>query len=92
VEDQQDRILDEMIKVSSCLPVDDVLVEQIIRVKEETQFTKVIDSLKLGIPQALLINGLHADTDEECLDIATIISDVMSELAERMGQSMKDEA
>jgi len=30
--------------------------------------------------------------DEECLEIATSIRVVMAELAERMGQALKDEA
>jgi hypothetical protein len=57
-------------------------------------------------PQGLLINGqnpltllhsalsegLHADTDEECLQYAHDVRVVLTELAERMGQAMKDEA
>jgi hypothetical protein len=39
-----------------------------------------------------LSEGLHAQTDEECLEIATSIRIVMADLAERMGQALKDEA
>ena len=53
--------------------------------KNETQFSKAIDAVKHGIPQALLINGhnpltlphsalsegLHEQTDEVCLERAT---------------------
>jgi hypothetical protein len=39
-----------------------------------------------------LSEGLHAQADEECLEIATSIRVVMADLAERMGQALKDEA
>ncbi len=36
--------------------------------------------------------GLHAQTDEECLDSAHDVRIVLAELAERLGQAMKDHA
>ena len=106
IEDQKNRIFDEIIKVSNRLSVDQMIIDELTKAKDETQFTKAVDSVKHGIPQTLLINGhnpltllhsalsegMHADTDEECLEIATSIREVMAELAERMGQAMKDEA
>jgi hypothetical protein len=58
------------------------------------------------MPQILLINGhnpltllhsalsggLHDQSDEECLALATSIRVIMTELAERLGQALKDEA
>jgi hypothetical protein len=106
IEEQKNRIFDELIKVCRRLPVDQTITEELTKAKAETQFSKAVDSIKHAIPQALLINGhnpltllhtalsegLHADSDDECLEIATSIREVMAELAERMGQVMKDEA
>lgn len=106
IEGQKDRILDEVIKVCKRLSADQRIITELARAKGETQFSKAVDSVKLAVPQALLINGhnpltllhsalsegLHAQTDEECLEIATSIRLVMADLAERMGQALKDEA
>lgn len=106
IEDQKDRIFDEVIKVCKRLSAGQPIVDELTKAKAETQLSKAVESLKLAIPQALFINGynplillhsalsegLHAQTDEECLEIATSIRVVMAELAERMGQALKDEA
>jgi hypothetical protein len=106
IEDQKDRIFEEIIKVCKRLSVGQPIVDELTAAKKETQFGKAVDSVKLAIPQALFINGhnpltllhsalsegLHAHTDEECLEIATSIRIVMADLAERMGQALKDEA
>lgn len=106
IEDQKDRIFDEIIKVCHRLSAGQPIVEELTKAKGETQFSKAVDSMKHAIPQALFINGhnpltllhsalsegLHAQTDEECLEIATSIRVVMADFAERMGQALKDEA
>lgn len=106
IEDQKNRIFDEIIKVSRRLSVDQSTIDELLRGQTETQFSKAVEAVKHGIPQALLINGhnpltllhsalsegLHAQTDEECLEIATSIREVMAELAERMADALKDEA
>jgi hypothetical protein len=46
----------------------------------------------LTLLHSALSEGLHAQTDEECLEIATSIRVVMADFAERMGQALKDEA
>jgi len=106
VEDQKDRIFDEIIKVCRRLSMDDGVISELMRGKVETQFSKAVESVKHAIPQVLLINGhnplillhsalsegIHAQTDEECLEIATSIRVVLVELASRMGQALKDEA
>lgn len=61
---------------------------------------------KDAIPESLLINGhspikllhsalsegVHALSDEECLDFAGSIRIVLGELSERLSQALKDEA
>jgi hypothetical protein len=39
-----------------------------------------------------LSTGLHDKSDEECLELAQSIRAVLVELAERLGQALKDEA
>lgn len=106
IEDQKDRILDEVIKVCQRLSVDQPIIDELTKAKSETQFTTAVETVKHAIPQALLINGrnpltllhsalsegLHAQSDEECLEVATSIRIVMAEFAERMGQALKEEA
>jgi hypothetical protein len=106
VENQKNRILDEVLKVSRKLGAEAALIAELEKAKEESQFSKAIETIKHGIPQALMIDGhnplsllhaalsvgLHNQSDEECLTLATSIRVVLTELADRMGQALKDEA
>lgn len=106
IDDQRTQIFDEIIRVCRRLSAGPSLIEELTAAKSETQFTKAVESVKHGIPEALLINGenpltllhsalsegLHEKSDEECLEDATNIRIVMAEFAERMGQALKDEA
>jgi len=73
----------------------------------ETQFTKALLSVKDALPQSLLIgghhnplallhkalsDGLHARSDEHCLELAQDIRLVLTDLAERLAVALKDEA
>lgn len=107
VENQKNKIFDEIIRTVKVVNPDDAeLLKELEAAKRETQFTKAVDSIKHGIPQALLINGhnpltllhgalsegLHAKTDEECLEIATSIRVILADLVERMANAVKDTA
>jgi hypothetical protein len=106
IEGQKDRIFEEIIRVCKRLSGEQAIVDELTSAKSETQFSKAVESVKRALPQALLINGhnpltllhtplsegLHAQTDEECLEIATDIRVVMAAFAERMAQAMSDEA
>jgi hypothetical protein len=105
VENQKSRIFDEISRVSVKLNASSDLIKELELAKNEIQFSKAIDQIRHGIPAALLINGhnpltllhsalsegIHAQSDEDCLEIATSIRVVLSELAERIGQALKDE-
>jgi hypothetical protein len=105
VENQKSRIFDEISRVSAKLGASADLISELDLARNETQFSKAVEKIKHGIPTNLLINGhnpltllhsalsegLHAQSDEDCLEIATSIRVVLSELAERMGQALKDE-
>lgn len=106
VENQKNRILSEIIKVSKKLNVDEGIIQTLEQAKTETQFSKALYSVKDALPQSLLINGhnpltllhsalsdgLHDQTDEHCLEIAGSVRVILGELAERLSQALKDEA
>lgn len=106
VENQKDRILNEIIKVSEKLSAPSNKIETLKRAVEETQFSKALDMAKDVIPESLLINGhspilllhsalsegVHALSDEECLELASSVRIVLGELSERLSQALKDEA
>lgn len=106
VENQKNRILDEIIKVAEKLRVSADVVASLKAAKAENQFAKALASVKDAVPQALLINGLnplsllhsalsdglHDQTDEHCLGIASSVRVVLGELSERLSQALKDEA
>lgn len=106
IENQRDRIFDAIISVAEQLHSGSDMIDDLRAAKRETQFSNGVDRIKHGIPPALLINGhnplkllhsalsegLHALSDEECLDVARSIRLVMTDLAERLAAAVKDEA
>lgn len=106
IEGQKNRIIGEIEKVSLKIGASQETLNALAAAKAETQFTKAIDTIKPAVPQALLINGhnpltllhsalsegLHQQSDEVCLEIATSVRVVLAELSERLGQALKDEA
>jgi hypothetical protein len=106
VENQKNRILDQIIKISHKLNIGAEKISTLEAAKAETQFSKALDSVKDAIPQTLLINGqnplsllhsalsggLHDRSDEECLEIASSVRVVLAELSDRLAQALKDEA
>lgn len=59
VENQKNRILDEIIRVAQKTRAGNDVVRQLRAAREETQFTKAIDIVKDCIPPVLLIDGHH---------------------------------
>lgn len=106
VENQKNKILDEIIKVSQKLGAPADAVTELERAKSEHQFLKSVETIKQAIPQSLLINGhnpltllhsalsvgLHDQGDERCLELAHDIRIVLGELSDRLGSALKDEA
>ena len=106
VENQKNRILGEIIKVSQKIGATDDKIEKLKSAVTETQFSKALDMAKDAIPESLLINGhspiallhsalsegVHSLTDEECLDLAGSVRVVLGELSDRLSQALKDEA
>lgn len=106
VENQKDRILGEIIKVSEKIGATEEKLEKLRTAISETQFTKALELAKDAMPESLLINGhspilllhsalsegVHALTDEQCLEMAGSVRIVLGELSERLSQALKDEA
>ena len=105
VENQKNKIFDEIIgTVKKVDQANTELLKELQTAKQETQFTKAVGLIKHGVPQALLINGhnpltllytalsdgLHAKTDEECLEFATSIRVILTDLVERTTNALKD--
>lgn len=106
VENQKNRLIDEIIKVSKRLEAAPEMIAKLELARKETQFSKAVETIKEGIPDVLRINGhnpltllhtalsdgLHDQSDDECLVRATSIRLVMAQLAERITQVMQDHA
>ena len=106
IESQKNRIFDEVIRVVERISGQDPVLEDLKSAKKETQFTKAVDTIKHALPPSLSINGynpltllhaalsegVHDHNDSESLELATDIRTVLFELAERLGQALKDEA
>lgn len=106
VEEQKGRIIEEVGKVATKIKPSEETAKLFAKAKAETQFSTAIDMIKSAIPESLLIDGhnpltllhsalsegLHAQTDEQCLELATSIRVVLTELAERISTALKEEA
>lgn len=107
VEDQKDAIVDEIIQVAKKVGASEETLQSLAELKDEKQFKAAIEKLKKGFPESLLIDGhhnpllllhnalskgIHEMSDEECLELATSIRVVLSELAERIANMLKEKA
>jgi hypothetical protein len=106
VEDEKDRLIDEIVKVCKKIPGADQLIPGLENAKKQIQFTKAVEEIADAIPDVLRIDGrnpltllhhalsksLHSESDEECLDAAHAIRVLLAEFAERMSQVLKEDA
>lgn len=105
VEDQKNRLLDEVINVARRAesPVD--AIAKLEAAREEIQFAKAVDLAKDAVPASLLIKGhnpltilhralsrdLHGTSDEECLREAHAIRVVLFEFADKLATALRDQ-
>ncbi len=106
VENQKNRIFDEIIRVTKKISPDDPVIVALEKAKNQTQFTTAVESIKAVLPAALLINGhnpltllhsalskgVHDHSEEECLELASDVRTILFEFAEKLGQALKDNA
>ncbi len=105
VEKQRQHLFEELQKAAHHLGDDDA-VELLQRAAAENQFEKAVDLVKDGLPRRLYIEGhnpltllhdalsndLHAASDAECLELATSIRTVLTEMGDRMAEITADKA
>ncbi|EEF59762.1 hypothetical protein [Pedosphaera parvula] len=106
VENQKDRIFDEIIKVCKRLGVTGDIVAELEKAKKETQFTKAVGLIKSELPDSLKIDNhnpltllhdalsdsIHNASDEDCLALAQSIRVVLSKLAENLNFALQQKA
>lgn len=106
VEELKNDILEELIKAAQVLRADAAVVASLEKAKHETQFVRAIETIKPGVPESLLIHGqnpllllhgalsegLHSLSDERCLELATAVRTVLTEMTERLATVMKQDS
>lgn len=106
IEDQKGRIFDEVIRVLEATDPTNEVIGELRAAKNETQFSKSIEAIKHALPASLMINGqnplrllhsalsegVHALSDEECLDLATAARTILIEFSEKLSQALRDDA
>ena len=106
VENEKDRLIGEIIKVCGKVAGGAALIPVLEKARKQTQFTTAVEDIADGIPDALRISGhnpltllhsalskgLHNKSDEECLDAAHAIRLVLTEMANRMSEILKESA
>lgn len=104
VENQKNRIFDEIIKALEDAKGSKDFIKELTDAKQEVQFTNAIESIKTALPDILLISGhnplnllhkalsegIHSNSENDCLELATSIRTVLSELADRISHIIKD--
>ena len=104
VENQKNWLIDAIIAVAERVQCGDEMIGRLRDAKGQPQFSTAVDRIKDAIPQALLVNGhsplsllhgalsrgIHAETDQECMEMAATIRLVLGELAERMSTALKE--
>jgi hypothetical protein len=104
VESQKNALIDQIVKVANDIGGMQEIVEELGRAKKEKQFSKAVEKMKHGIPESLLIKGhnpllllhnalsegLHSNTDKECLKYATDIRLVLTEFSEKLSTELTD--
>ena len=104
VENQKNRILKEIVKVSEKIGVSQDKIDTLRAAIKETQFHKALGMAKDVMPESLMINGqspilllhralsrgVHELSDEECLKLASTVRLVLGELSERLSAILKD--
>jgi hypothetical protein len=106
VDNQKRRLFQKIIDVAKRLDAPVAQIKELESERDNWQFTGSVEAIKGVVPQALLIKGhnpmtllhralsagLHAQTDEQCLEVAKSIRVVLIEFAERAAQVLKDHA
>jgi hypothetical protein len=105
VESQWRRLVEEVLRVARRVGSPETTIKALEKAQTETQFSKAVDDVKDAMPTVLRIDdhnpltllhkalseGLHDRSDADCLELAASIRVVLYELADRIGQALKEE-
>lgn len=105
LDNQRTRIFDRVIEAAVKLGGDPALLEELARAKEERQFTKAVEPLKQALPKFLNIeghnpltllydavsNGMHAESDAECMTSAQTIRTLLEHLLLKADEAMQSD-
>ena len=106
VENQKNRIFYKIIQAVQKISPKDVVIKELEKAKKKTQFSKAVKLIKHTLPESLRINGynplallnkalsedIQDQSDQYCLELAGSIRVILTELAEKIAQALKDEA
>jgi len=106
VDNQKTRLLEQIIKATERIEAPAENIKTLREAAKEKEFSKALDVMKSAIPDVIKIrghnplrllykalsDGLHAKSDTECLNFAQTIRVVLTELADKLGQVLKDQA
>jgi hypothetical protein len=106
IEDQKGSIIEAIIEACNRANTDSSLITELTEAKNETQFDKAVSVIKHALPDGLLVKGhnpltlihnalsggLHAHSDEACLELATTIRLVMIDFAEKLAVFRKTQS
>jgi len=106
VENNWQHLIGEIIQVAERISARKAIIETLKKAQSETQFSKAVDDVRDVLPDVLLIRGqnpltllhkalsegLHEQSENRCLELANSIRVILTELAERVGEALKDEA
>ena len=106
LEKQRGRILGDIITAAERMSVPQGTIATLKTAQQEAQFERALELASDAMPTSLTINGhsplallhgaladgMHDKTDGECLELAHDVRVVLAELAERLGQALRDEA
>ncbi|NOS99218.1 MAG: hypothetical protein HOP29_01160 [Phycisphaerales bacterium] len=106
VENQKNKLFDRIIAAARKVGMKADEIAALEGAKDNFQFTRSMENFKAILPQGLLVNGqnplqllhralsigIHSSVDNECLGLARDIRIVLTELADRISQILKDSA
>jgi hypothetical protein len=105
IENQKSRLFDAVIKAAERLGADPGLIAELREAQNETQFSTSVRHIRHALPDQLLVRGhnplsllhgplsegVHALSDDRCLELATAVRTVLTELAMRLGEVIEDQ-
>lgn len=104
VENQKANLIREIGKIAKQMGAGEDALQKFAQAENEPQFGQATAEIRNLIPQSLLIHGqnplnllysalsegVHAQNDAECLEVATSIRVILTEMAERLTSALQD--